>query len=65
MKLMQRTRNIVISACKYAIHKNTDKYVENILKIATFNYIQQDKPSKLESLKLLHNEVWQIYKDIQ
>lgn len=50
MKLMQRTRNIVISACKYAIHKNTDKYVENILKIATFNYIQQDKPSKLESV---------------
>lgn len=28
-------------------------------------YIFRNKPSKLESLKLLHDEVWHIYKDIK
>ena len=37
----------------------------NLKSVDGTEYIFRNKPSKLESLKLLHNEVLQIYKDIQ
>lgn len=50
MGFYNRISNILVSGAKYIQHKNTDKLVNNILEIASFEKIEQLRPNKFESV---------------
>lgn len=50
MGLYNKINNILVSGAKYIQHKNTDKLVNSILEIASFEKIEQLRPNKFESV---------------
>ena len=50
MGLYNKISNILLSGAKYIQHKDTDKLVNSILEIASFEKIDQLKPNKFDSV---------------
>lgn len=50
MGLYNKLSELIISASKYIQHKDTDKKIDNVLKIATFNRIVQKRPKNFENI---------------